>query len=110
MGSVTGAVVIVAATGLDASSSLAAHDYHAIFTLADLQSATAAGSLVTAGDVVFQGSGTGDLDVFDARSGQQLLSFATKSAIYANPLTYQVNGRQYVTVVGSTTVFTFGLP
>jgi outer membrane protein assembly factor BamB len=77
---------------------------------AELQGSASGGSLVSAGDVVFQGGGTGDFYAFDAKSGQQLLKFATKSGIRASPLTYRVSSRQYVTVVGTNTVFTLGLP
>jgi glucose dehydrogenase len=69
-----------------------------------------AGNLVTGGDVVFQGSDTGDFYALDARSGKQLFRFTGQRSVRASPLTYRVNGRQYVTVVASSAVLTFGLP
>ena len=69
-----------------------------------------AGNLVTAGDVVFQGSDTGDFYALDARSGKQLLKVAGLRGVRASPLTYRVNGKQYVAVVASTTVLAFALP
>ena len=65
---------------------------------------------MTAGDVVFQGSDTGDFYALDARSGKQLLKVAGLRGVRASPLTYRVNGKQYVAVVASSTVLTFGLP
>jgi outer membrane protein assembly factor BamB len=72
---------------------------------------TNTGNLVTAGDVVFQGIGNGDFYAFDARSGRQLFKTTVKSGIIrASSMTYQVDGRQYVSVVGGNVVYTFGLP
>jgi outer membrane protein assembly factor BamB len=69
-----------------------------------------AGNLVTGGDVVFQGSDRGDFYALDARSGRQLFKYTAKLGIRASPLTYQINGRQYVSVVASNTILTFGQP
>ena len=69
-----------------------------------------AGNLVTAGDVVFQGSDTGDFYAYDARSGKRLFKYTSKLAIRASPLTYRVGGKQYVAVVASSTVLAFALP
>ena len=44
------------------------------------------------------------------RNGRQLLTFKAPRAIRASPLTYKVNGRQYVTVVATNTVLALGLP
>ena len=65
---------------------------------------------MTAGDVVFQGIGSGDFYAGDARSGRELFKFTAKTGIRASPMTYQVNGKQYVSVVATNTVLTFGLP
>jgi len=69
-----------------------------------------AGNLVTAGDLVFQGSDRGDFYALDALSGKPLFKYTATLGIRASPLTYQVNGRQYVSVVASNTILTFGLP
>jgi outer membrane protein assembly factor BamB len=66
---------------------------------------------VTAGDVVFQGIGNGDFYAFDARSGRQLFKTRVKSGVIrGSSLTYRVNGKQYVAVVGGNVVYAFGLP
>ena len=77
---------------------------------AEVPGTTNTGNLVTAGDVVFQGIGNGDFYAFDARSGRQLFKTTVKSGIRASSLTYQVDGKQYVSVVGGNMVFAFGLP
>ena len=77
---------------------------------AQVPKTTNTGNLVTAGDLVFQGVSSGDFYVFDARSGRELFTTIVKSAIRASPMTYQIDGKQYVSVVGTNTVFTFGLP
>jgi quinohemoprotein ethanol dehydrogenase len=69
-----------------------------------------AGNLVTAGDIVFQGSDTGAFYGLDANSGRPLFTYTGKAGIRASPLTFRLNGTQYVTVVASNSVLTFGLP
>ncbi|HKB38729.1 MAG TPA: PQQ-binding-like beta-propeller repeat protein [Gemmataceae bacterium] len=68
------------------------------------------GNLATAGDVVFQGSDTGDFYGLDARAGRQLFRYSSPKGIRASPLTYQVHGKQFVAVVATSTILTFGLP
>jgi glucose dehydrogenase len=67
------------------------------------------GSVVTAGDVVFQPSGM-DLFALDARSGKELFRSSLKRGVRASPLTYQAGGRQYVAIVATNTVVAFALP
>ena len=54
--------------------------------------------LTTAGGLVFAGKPTGEFVSFDARSGELLWQFQTGSGIHSNPITYAVNGKQYVAV------------
>jgi len=54
------------------------------------------GVLSTAGNLVFEGQGTGEFSAYAADSGKKLWSIQTKSAIDAIPVTYSVNGEQYV--------------
>jgi PQQ-dependent dehydrogenase (methanol/ethanol family) len=56
------------------------------------------GALVTAGDVVFMGEGNGWFDAFDARSGQRVWRYNLGAGVNAPPVTYLVNGEQYVAV------------
>jgi len=70
----------------------------------------ASGNFVTAGHLVFQGSDTGMFYAFDARNGKQLFSYKAPRSIRMSPMTYKANGKQYVTVVATGAVLTFGLP
>jgi quinohemoprotein ethanol dehydrogenase len=56
------------------------------------------GVLSTAGNLVFQGRGTGELVAYAADTGVQLKSLKTGSHIMAAPITYAVDGAQYVAV------------
>jgi len=60
--------------------------------------ATNGGVLSTAGNLVFQGQGTGEFAAFTADTGQKAWSIQTGSAIESVPVTYSVNGEQYVLV------------
>lgn len=57
------------------------------------------GTLVTAGDVVFQGQSDGLLVAYDASSGEPLWRFDAGLGISAPPITYSVAGKQYVAVL-----------
>jgi outer membrane protein assembly factor BamB len=70
----------------------------------------ASGNLVTAGDLVFQGLENGEFHALDAESGESLFSYQTPRTIRASPLTYAVDGQQYVSVVSTNTVVTLTLP
>lgn len=55
------------------------------------------GVLATAGNLVFMGNGVGKvLSAYDAKSGAKLWSFDTKTAVFAAPITYWLDGVQYV--------------
>ena len=70
----------------------------------------ASGNMVTAGNLVFQGVEDGGFYALDARTGEELFRFDAPRPIRASPMTYQVNGTQYVTVVATDTVVTLALP
>ena len=57
------------------------------------------GTLSTAGGLVFQGDAKGYLKAFDAASGEELWSFFAQTGIVAAPMTYSLNGEQYVAVL-----------
>jgi alcohol dehydrogenase (cytochrome c) len=98
-------------TGMTPSATVAAYDpatgRQAWYT--ELPRTTNSGNFVTGGDLVFQGVGS-DFYALDARSGQPLFKSTLKTPSRASAMTYQVNGRQYVTIVDVNTVVTFGLP
>ena len=98
-------------TGMTASGTLTAYDPVTGQRVwqAEMPGTTNSGNLVTAGDLVFQGVGT-EFYAFEARTGKQLFRFAAENASRASPLSYQVNGKQYVAIVASGTVLAFALP
>ena len=57
------------------------------------------GVLSTAGNLVFQGNAQGQFVAYSADKGQKLWSFGSQSGIIAAPMTYSVDGEQYVAVM-----------
>jgi glucose dehydrogenase len=70
----------------------------------------ASGNMVTAGNLVFQGVEDGGFYALDAETGEERFRFSAPRPIRASPMTYEVNGKQYVTVVATDTVVTLALP
>ncbi len=58
-----------------------------------------AGVLSTAGGLVFTGALTGEFEAFNSETGEKLWEFQTGSGIVGQPVTWEMDGRQYVTVV-----------
>jgi glucose dehydrogenase len=56
------------------------------------------GALATAGGLVFTGEGNGLFKAYDARSGKVLWQFQAGAGCNAPPVTYSVDGKQYVAV------------
>ena len=59
------------------------------------------GLLATAGGLVFTGSSDKHVVAFDARTGRQLWSYATDAGVNAPPITYEVDGVQYVAIAAT---------
>ncbi|BDI59541.1 PQQ-dependent dehydrogenase, methanol/ethanol family [Qipengyuania nanhaisediminis] len=57
------------------------------------------GVLATAGGLVFQGTAGSEFNAYDAASGEKLWSFAAQTGVVAPPITYSVDGEQYVAVL-----------
>jgi alcohol dehydrogenase (cytochrome c) len=55
-----------------------------------------ASTLATAGDLVFAGEPTGEFNALDARNGTSLWQFQTGSGHHSSPMSYAVDGRQYI--------------
>ena len=70
----------------------------------------AAGVLGTAGGVVFASDPEGSLLALDARTGAKLWHYQTGAEIRTSPMSYAVDGKQYVAIAGDSTLFVFGLP
>ena len=64
------------------------------------------GALATAGGLVFTGEGNGRFDAFDAENGELLWHHNADYGVNAPPISYAVNGKQYVAVAaGGSKVF-----
>ncbi|MEL7188828.1 MAG: PQQ-dependent dehydrogenase, methanol/ethanol family [Pseudomonadota bacterium] len=57
------------------------------------------GLLATGGGLVFQGTAGSEFNAYDAATGKQLWSFAAQTGVVAPPITYTVDGEQYVAVL-----------
>jgi alcohol dehydrogenase (cytochrome c) len=56
------------------------------------------GALATAGGLVFVGTADRELLAFDAKSGQQIWRYQAKAGVNAPPISYAINGTQYIAV------------
>jgi glucose dehydrogenase len=56
------------------------------------------GTLTTAGEIVFTGEGNGNFNAFDANTGKTLWQYNAEYGVNAPPITYSINGKQYITV------------
>ena len=69
------------------------------------------GILSTAGDLVFQGTWDGTFAAYDAYNGEKLWQYKSDSAVLAGPMTYELDGEQYIAVAqgsGGTVMITVG--
>jgi alcohol dehydrogenase (cytochrome c) len=77
------------------------------YRMADI---TWGGVLTTASDLVFSGGKEGYFFALDARSGNLLWKAALGGQVNSGPMSYSVNGKQYVTVAAGSSLFAFALP
>jgi alcohol dehydrogenase (cytochrome c) len=70
---------------------------------------TEGGILTTAGNVLFAGGRDGQFVAIDARDGKLLWETNLGPSVAAGPITYSVNGKQYVSIQCGSSLFTFGL-
>lgn len=69
------------------------------------------GAMTLATGVVFAGENEGYLNAFDSNTGKLLWRFQTGAAIWgAPPITYMLDGRQWVVVPSGVTLTAFALP
>jgi alcohol dehydrogenase (cytochrome c) len=69
-----------------------------------------AGVLSTAGGVVFTGDSHGNMLALDARSGATLWHAFGGGGVQCAPITYKLDGRQYVLIGSNSVLFAFSLP
>ena len=70
---------------------------------------TDSGILTTASDLLFTGGREGYFHALDARTGTLLWKATLGGQIAAGPMTYQVDGKQYVAIAAGHSLFVFGL-
>jgi alcohol dehydrogenase (cytochrome c) len=68
------------------------------------------GALSTAGGLVFTGDAEGNFIALDAASGKVLWHFQTGAAVYASPMAFAVDGKEYVAIAAGSSLYAFGLP
>ena len=71
---------------------------------------TTSGILTTASDVLFTGGREGYFHALDARSGELLWRVTLGGMIANGPISYAVDGRQFVAAAAGNGLFVFGLP
>jgi len=70
---------------------------------------TDAGMLTTASDILFTGGREGYFYALDAKTGKELWKANLGGSIVMAPITYQIDGVQYVSVISGHTLVTFAL-
>jgi PQQ-dependent dehydrogenase (methanol/ethanol family) len=69
-----------------------------------------AGVLLTAGGILLYPDPNGDLVAVDEKDGKYLWHIATNETIKTAPMTFTVDGHQYVSVAAGANILSFGLP
>jgi len=68
------------------------------------------GVLATAGDLVFYGESSGGFAAVDAKTGTTLWHFEAGTQWKGSPMTYTIDGRQYVAIAAASSILSFALP
>jgi alcohol dehydrogenase (cytochrome c) len=66
--------------------------------------------MTTAGGLVFFADDSGSFEAVEAATGRPLWHFNTGQPMHASPMSYSVDGVQYVAIAAGSDVFTFALP
>jgi alcohol dehydrogenase (cytochrome c) len=69
-----------------------------------------AGVLATGGNIVFASSREGNFMALDARTGKPLWHFGAGGDVSGSPISYSVNGKQFVAVSTAQVLYSFALP
>ena len=73
-------------------------------------SPTWSGVLSTGGGLVFTGDAEGNFIAMDAAAGKPLWHFQMGGAVYAAPMAFAVDGKEYVAIAAGSAIYAFGLP
>ena len=68
-----------------------------------------AGVLSTAGGLVFGGTPEGNFFALDAATGKPLWDFQGGGAVYANPISYEFEGRQFIAITVGHSLIAFSV-
>jgi outer membrane protein assembly factor BamB len=74
------------------------------------QASLSNGVMSTGGGVLFASSRDGYLMALDAKTGKFLWRYQTGGAMAASPMSFAVDGKQYVAVASCNSIYCFGLP
>ncbi|MGH9666894.1 MAG: PQQ-dependent dehydrogenase, methanol/ethanol family, partial [Bryobacteraceae bacterium] len=74
------------------------------------EGSSSAGVLATGGGVLFVASREGNLIALDAATGKELWHYQTGAEIRSSPISFSVDGRQYIAVANDSALFAFALP
>jgi alcohol dehydrogenase (cytochrome c) len=74
------------------------------------QASLGGGVMATGGGVVFASAADGNLIALDSKTGKLLWRFQTGGRIAASPMSYSVDGKQYVAVSAGNVLYSFALP
>ncbi|MCM3879813.1 MAG: PQQ-dependent dehydrogenase, methanol/ethanol family [Vicinamibacterales bacterium] len=82
----------------------------AVWSFPIFQGSNTNGVLATGGNVVFASIRDGNIVALDAKTGKHLWHFQTGGNNAASPMSYAVNGKQYVALSAGNVIFSFALP
>jgi alcohol dehydrogenase (cytochrome c) len=68
------------------------------------------GTMTTAGGLVFFANDADSFEAVNASSGESLWHFNTGQSMHASPMSFAVNGKQYVAIACGSDLFAFALP
>jgi alcohol dehydrogenase (cytochrome c) len=71
---------------------------------------SAGGTMVTASGILFFGDNSESFEAVAAKTGKPLWHFNTGQVFHASPMSYAVNGKQFVAIAAGSDVFSFALP
>ncbi|HVW83221.1 MAG TPA: PQQ-dependent dehydrogenase, methanol/ethanol family [Bryobacteraceae bacterium] len=74
------------------------------------QNSLSSGVLATGGGLLFAASGEGNFMALDAKTGTPLWRFGAGAQIPSSPMSYSVDGKQYVAVSSANVLYSFALP
>ena len=75
----------------------------------EMHDVTTSGILTTATDLLFTGGREGHFHALDARTGALLWKASLGGQIVNGPISYQVNGKQYVAAIAGNSLVAFAL-